>query len=67
MEVKERRKADVDSQRFAQPSAALTFGRTDADHVILRFALGGNTSSKADHAQLGTACYSYGHQTRGLG
>lgn len=33
MEVKERRRAEVASQRFAHPSAALTFGRTDARHV----------------------------------
>ena len=30
MKVKERRRAEVGSQRFAHPSAALTFGRTDA-------------------------------------
>ena len=66
MEVKERRKADVDSQRFAHPSAALTFSRTDADHVKLGFALGRIPSTKVDHTQFGTACYSYGYQTRGL-
>jgi len=41
----ERRKADVGCQRFAHPSAALTFRRTDAVHVIFALVAGNHLAS----------------------